>query len=188
MPDRAPQKLVRRQKMAHIMTGPKAAPKPAQAKETMPNTELLGSRAMTMPRMAMIIRVTRAMSMVVFSSTLTLNTPWKMSSEMEEEAASSWESQVDMVQARMPARITPASRPGSTPRWAIWSETTMMMRSGSSRGSRAPAWTMLMPSTPMKMATNMETNTQTEATRRLRVIFLGSSMAMKRSRMWGMPK
>lgn len=47
---------------------------------------------------------------------------------------------------------------------------------------------MLMPSTPMKMAMNMDTKTQTEATRRLRGIFLGSSMAMKRSRMWGMPK
>ena len=46
--------------------GPKPAPKPAQAKDTMPKMELLGSWAMTTPRMAMSTTVSRAASMLLF--------------------------------------------------------------------------------------------------------------------------
>ena len=41
---------------------------------------------------------------------------------------------------------------------------------------------------PMTMAMPMEMTTQEEATRRERVSLRSSSMAIKRSRMWGMPK
>ena len=47
---------------------------------------------------------------------------------------------------------------------------------------------MPLPTTPMKMATPMEMTTQEEATRRESFSFFSSSMAMNRTRMWGMPK
>ena len=60
---------------------------------------------------------------MVLRATSTLFFPlifrWKNSTarfwETEEEAASSWESAVDMVAARIPAKITPASRAAGTP-------------------------------------------------------------------------
>ena len=63
-----------------------------------------------------------------------------------------------------------------------------MMVSASVKDSRAPARVMALPTTPMKMATAMEITTQMEATRRDRVSFSSSSMAINRSRMWGIPK
>ena len=47
---------------------------------------------------------------------------------------------------------------------------------------------MALPTRPMMMATAMEITTQEVATRRESFSFFSSSMAMKRTRMWGMPK
>ena len=89
IPARAPQRLQRFQNRAARMTGPKEAPKPAQAKETIWNTEDSGSKAKIAPMMEMITRVTRATIMVALWLKLIWNTPRRMFSEMEEEAASS---------------------------------------------------------------------------------------------------
>ena len=98
-----------------------------------------------------------------------------------------------MVQARMPAITTPASSAGTNPwvdsSWAMrmmafWDEVPPF----TDRSSSWPAPVMLMATTPMKMATAMAMNTQMVATRRDSFSFLESSMAMNRSRMWGMPK
>ena len=51
-----------------------------------------------------------------------------------------------------------------------------------------PAAETLRPTMPMRIATNMEITTHTEAMRRETFSFSSSSMAIKRSRMWGMPK
>ena len=56
------------------ITGPKAAPKPAQAKDTMPKMELSGSRASITPSTATITTVQRATAMLVLSDIFTPNT------------------------------------------------------------------------------------------------------------------
>ena len=50
---------------------------------------------------------------------------------MLEAAASSWESAVDMVEARMPASTRPATMAKKTPYWLSRSESLMMMVSAS---------------------------------------------------------
>ena len=67
IPASAPHRLLRFQKRANSTTGPKAAPKPAQAKDTMSKIELSGLDAMTMAITAMTITVPRATHMVVLS-------------------------------------------------------------------------------------------------------------------------
>ena len=47
---------------------------------------------------------------------------------------------------------------------------------------------MPRPTMPMTMEAVMAMTTHTLAMRRLSTSFFSSSMAMKRSRMWGMPK
>ena len=188
IPARAPQRLARRQNRAHSTTAPKAPPKPAQAKETIWNTEELGSRARITPMTEITSRVSRAKRMPVLSLIFRPNTPFRMFSDTEEEAASSWLSQVDMVQARMPAMTTPASSAGRMPKVDSLVAMAIRMRSESSTAAMAPLRTMAMPSTPMKMAMPMAMVTQMEPTRRLTLSFLGSWMPMNRSRMWGMPK
>ena len=47
---------------------------------------------------------------------------------------------------------------------------------------------MPRPTMPMTMDAAMAMTTQTVAMRRLSTSFFSSSMAMKRSRMWGIPK
>ena len=47
---------------------------------------------------------------------------------------------------------------------------------------------MALPTTPMMMATPMEMTTQLVAMRRDSFSSFSSRMAMKRTRMWGMPK
>lgn len=59
MPEMAPYLLVRFQNREKRTRGPKEAPKPAQAKETMLNTVLLGSQARKMATMAMPMTVPR---------------------------------------------------------------------------------------------------------------------------------
>lgn len=56
------------------------------------------------------------------------------------------------------------------------------------RYSSAPALVMPRPTMPMMMEAVMAMMTHTLAMRRLSTSFFSSSMAMKRSRMWGIPK
>ena len=63
MPAMAPCFVVRFQNREKRTSGPKAAPKPAQAKDTMRKTELLGFQASRIPTTAMPMTVPRAASM-----------------------------------------------------------------------------------------------------------------------------
>ena len=118
IPARAPCRFIRFQNRARIITGPKAAPKPAQAKDTMRKTELLGFQARRMPTMAMPTTVSRAAVMEAFWLSFTRKKSWTRSWETPEAAVRSWESAVDMVQARMPAMTMPAIRAKKTP-WVL---------------------------------------------------------------------
>lgn len=170
------------------MTGPKAAPKPAHAKDTTRNTELSGSRARKAAIREMPSMTVRATSMPRLPLKSHRRKSLPRSCEIEEEAARSWLSAVDMVAARIPARITPASRAGSTPNWLIRLAIRTMMVSESASCSSAPALVMALPTNPMVMATPIEITTHEEATRRESFSFFSSSMAIKRTKMWGMPK
>ncbi len=57
-----------------------------------------------------------------------------------------------------------------------------------SRKGTRPAAETAWPTMPMNTATPMEITTQVPAMRRERVSSFSSRMAMKRTRMWGMPK
>lgn len=170
--------------------GPKPAPKPAQAKDTMPKMELLGSWAMITPRMAMSTTVSRAASMLLFWLSFRPSFSCSRFWDTLEEAASSWESAVDMVLARIPARIRPAMRAGRIPallrRVAIWM--TMVSLAEPDRDAIVPEAVRALPTTPIITARNMAMTTHTEPTRRETTSFFSSSMAMNRSRMWGIPK
>ena len=130
-PARAPALLDRFQNRDSSIVGPNVAPKPAQAKETTRKTELLGFQARTMAIMAMPITVALAMIMFFLASILMPRKSCIRSWDTEEAAASSWESAVDMVAARIPARITPAIRAKKKPCWLIRSAILMMMVSES---------------------------------------------------------
>ena len=173
------------------MAGPKVAPKPAQAKETIWNTELFGFQASAAPTTAIATTVPRAKSMEVLLSILMPRKLRSRSSDMEEAAASSWESAVDMVLAIMPARVTPASRAKATPQWLSRLASWMTMVSESELVARVtilPVLDTLKPTTPMRTATPMAMTTQMEPTRREMVSFFSSPMDMNRTRMWGIPK
>ena len=107
-----------------------------------------------------------------------------------EEAASSWESAVDMVLARMPDSTSPASSAGRMPKRdrkaAIWTMTVSVSEAWR-RGSR-PLALMAQPAIPMTSTSAMEMVTHTEATRRESVSLFSSSMAINRSRKWGIPR
>ena len=115
IPARAPCQLERLQKRARRTTGPNTAPKPAQAKDTMLNTELFGSRAMNMATTAMRSNVTLSATMLSFFVSLSLRILPRRSEDTAEDAARSWESAVDIVEARIPARMIPARIAASTP-------------------------------------------------------------------------
>ena len=66
IPASAPCQFERLQKRANNTTGPNTAPKPAHAKETMPNTELFGSRAIKAAITAMANKVKRAAFIAFF--------------------------------------------------------------------------------------------------------------------------
>ena len=93
-----------------------------------------------------------------------------------------------MVAAMMPAMMMPATmaKKGLTSLKRLAMVTMMVSASASS--PILPAETMAEPTTPMKMATAIEMNTQVVATRREICSLFSSSMAMKRSRIWGIPK
>ena len=71
-------------------------------------------------------------------------------------------------------------------RLAIW--TMRVSLDEPLRNSSAPTLVMPRPTMPMTMDAVMAMTTQTVAMRRLSTSFFSSSMAMKRSRMWGIPK
>ena len=79
------------------------------------NTLLLGSAARKMAINAITTTVRRAASIFCLEVSLTPNTSCNTFSENAEAAAKSWESAVDMVAARIPARIQPATMAGSRP-------------------------------------------------------------------------
>ena len=110
--------------------------------------------------------------------------------ETLDAAASIWLSAVDMVAARIPARIRPASTAASTPCCAmrLAMRTMRVSLEEPLRNSSAPALVMPRPTTPMTMEAVMAMTTHTLAMRRLSTSFFSSSMAMKRSRMCGIPK
>ena len=109
---------------------------------------------------------------------------------MELDAASSCESAVDMVDARIPDRTTPAISAGRTP-WVAssFAISTMMVSDWlPPRLGIAPAAVIPRPTIPMKIATLIEITTHTDAIRLESFSFLSSPIAMKRSRICGIPK
>ena len=90
----------------------------------------------------------------------------------------------------MPAKIRPARIAARTPCWLIRLAMRTMIVSLDEplRNSSAPTLVMPRPTMPMMMEAVIAMTTQTDAMRRLRTSFFSSSMAMKRSRMCGIPK
>ena len=111
---------------------------------------------------------------------------WKKSLTMfsvtPEAAASIWLSAVDMVAARIPARITPAINAAKKPWVLIKSAIVMMILSPSLRLSIEPFALMALPTIPIKMATNIANTTHTVAILRESTNFFSSLMDMKRTR------
>ena len=137
---------------------------------------------------AMISTVTRATTIPVFSLMSFTNTSFRIFWEALEDAARSWESAVDMVAARIPARIRPATMAARNPCLEIRSATTRIMVSGSSSTGITPAFDMAFPTTPINTAITMEMTTQMVATLLESFSFFASSIAIKRSSTWGIPK
>ena len=95
--------------------GPNAAPKPAHAKDTIVKIELSGFCAIKTAIREMTMTVILAMRRDALVSSFFLPKSCTRFWEMLEAAARSWESAVDMVAAKIPARITPAINAGMTP-------------------------------------------------------------------------
>ena len=183
--------MQRFQNSENSTTGPNAAPKPAHAKDTTRNTELEGSHARMTPITAMTTTVSRATIISVLLFSLMPKTFWERSCETLEAAVSSWLSAVDMVAARIPERIIPATMASNVLLRLIRSASLMIMVSASAllvRNGTLPATETLYPMIPMAMAIIMEMTTQTVAIRREVFSFFSSLMAMNRSRIWGIPK
>ena len=108
IPDTIPYLLALFQKSEQRTTGPNAAPKPAHANETILNTELVGSSAKNIDITDITTTVSLATSIDVFLDILICNTSTARFCDIADEAARSCESAVDMVAARIPARIIPA--------------------------------------------------------------------------------
>ena len=97
IPARTPHLVVRFQNSAVSIAGAKVAPKPAQAKDTMPNTLLLGSRAMNTAMTLMTTSVPRATVRLPLLLSFTPKKSCTRFWDTLEEAARSWLSAVDMV-------------------------------------------------------------------------------------------
>ena len=89
IPARAPCQFVLLQKSAKSMVGPKAPPKPAQAKETIRKTELFGFQARITPMTAITKREALATFISFFSGRSTWKKLVRISFETDEDAASS---------------------------------------------------------------------------------------------------
>ena len=128
--------------------------------------------------------------MVIFAESCTWNIPLRIFSETAEDAAKSWESAVDMVEARIPARITPAPITASTPFSLNKAAIRIMIVSESDpeRNPIAPTSDMARPTMPIKIATAIEITTHTEAILLDLPILSSFSVAINRRRMWGIPK
>ena len=191
MPASAPWKFTRLQNRLNSISGPKAAPKPAHANETMRNTELLESQAMTTPTTAITRRLRRAISRRCLSLSFSPKKSPRISCDTEEEAARSCESAVDMVEAMMPERIRPATSAGRNPkvlRKCAISTMTVSEALEVVSSPITPAFVMPRPITPIRMATLIAITTQMLAILRDSASLRSSSIAMKRSRICGIPK
>ena len=111
IPDIAPYLLDLLQNNERRTTGPNVAPKPAHANDTISNTELSGLPAINTATIEMITTVIQA----AFSESLTPIHSLTRFCDIPEAAARSCESDVDIVAARIPARITPAAMAAITP-------------------------------------------------------------------------
>ena len=163
------------------MTAPKAPPKPAHAKDTIRNTEELGSNAKSTPSMAIITIATLAVTSFFFSSSLIPKNSPIIFSDTDEAAASICESAVDIVAASTPARITPARIAVSIPCSEISPASLTMMVSADealSRYSSTPALVTPSPTTPITIAAPIAMNTHTVATLLLSLSLFSSSIAM----------
>ena len=78
MPAIAPALLVRFQKREKSISGPKVAPNPAHAKDTIWKITLFSSIAITIPIRVSASSVMRETSMTCLSVAFFLQTPWKM--------------------------------------------------------------------------------------------------------------
>ena len=113
-----------------------------------------------------------------------------MFSDTLDAAANSWESAVDMVLAKMPAKINPAMMAKNTPFSEMTCAIRTMMVSVSLPLSCGTILALLSvrPTTPISTAIPIAITTHTDATRRDSFSFFSSSIAIKRSRMCGIPK
>lgn len=93
----------------------------------MPNTELLGHVPWKIAMMEITTTVTRAIVMAVFSEIFTLKKPRSRFWDTLEDAARSWESAVDIVAAKIPARMMPATNAANMPCWLKRSAIRTMM-------------------------------------------------------------
>ncbi len=109
--------MARFQNRENRTSGPKAPPKPAHAKDTIPKTELSGSLAMNTPMMAITTTVNLAMSISRCLLSFRPKIAWAISWDTLEDAAKSCESAVDMVHAKMPASTTPPKMVATMPFW-----------------------------------------------------------------------
>ena len=107
IPASAPHLFVRFQKRAQRINGPKAAPNPAHAKDTIAKTELSGLEAMITPITEITIKVTLAIIMEAFSLKSFTNTSFTIFCDTPEAAAKSCESAVDIIAARIPHKNKP---------------------------------------------------------------------------------
>ena len=185
MPAIAPFLLERLQKSDRSMTGPKVAPKPAHAKDTIWNTELFGSDAKMTAMIAMMRTVLLASFIAVFSLIFICRKSLIIFCEKLDEAARSCESDVDIVAASIPARTTPARRATANPfsPRSPASLTIIVSDPEPVRGSIAPALVTLYPTIPITIATASDITTQVVAILLESFSFSRSSIAMNLRRM-----
>ena len=184
IPAKAPCLLERFQNRASRTTGPNVAPKPAHAKDTIRNTEELGSLAINIATMEIPTTARRAILIDAFVDSSTLKNLRIRFSEILEDAARSCASAVDIVEDRIPDRITPPMIAIRTPYLPIRSAILTMIVSDvlPPRKSSAPEAETALPTTPITTATAMEITTHTVAILLDIFSFSLSSIAMKRSR------
>ena len=138
----------------------------------------------------MMIRLSLESRSALFFSILIWKNFTRMSLLTEDDAARSCESAVDMVLARIPESTTPARSAAAIPcverRFEVC--TITVSEADPSSTGMSPPLDMASPTIPIRTATAMEITTHTDATLRESFSLLSSSIAIKRSRMWGMPK
>ena len=91
-----------------------------------------------------------------------------ISLDTELDAANNWESEVDIVLAKIPERMTPAIKAKPKPcvlnKWAI--RTIAVSESDPTKVARAPSLDIAIATIPINTETNIEITTQMVATRR----------------------